>query len=286
MKRYSPSRFQPRLQALEDRCTPSTISDFLNAQGTTSVFNYGVVGLPDEIGWTTSTATINAGTGRFARMDYTGQDAAFLNLNLGTTTSGTVSDHLLSDGRVQVTVNLHTHNALAFAQQFGSGYPFGAVLFGFTPDQLAANPSLRPPVGDSDLQLVYKAAPGASAPDIVNAFILGGQPGYELVSISFHVTARGTTPTGQAATLVVSEAGPEGRTPVPFSVHDGGFAAEVIDVQTNNGSRSPVATAQPAVASVATALPALSAGVQGTENSAPDYLFATLTASVLDDPLR
>jgi hypothetical protein len=285
MKRYSPSRFQPRLEALEDRCTPSTISDFLNAQGTTSVFNYGVVGLPDEIGWTTSTATINAGTGRFARIDYTGQDAAFLGLNLGTTTSGTVSDRLLSDGRDQVTINLHTHNALAFAQQFGSGYPFGPVLFGFTPDQLAANPGLRPSVGDSDLQLVYKAAPGASPPDIVNAFILGGQSGYELVSISFHATVRGTTPAGQAATLVVSEAGPEGRTPVPFSVRDGGFAAEVVDVQTNNGTRSPAASAQPTVASVAAALPTLSAGVQGTQNSAPDYLFA-LPASVLDDPLR
>jgi hypothetical protein len=84
-------------------------------------------------------------------------------------------------------------------------------------------------VGDSDLQLAYDAAPGASPPDIVNAFILGGQPGYELVSISFHSTARGTTPTRQAATLVVGEAGPEGRTPVPFSVRDGGFAAAGID---------------------------------------------------------
>src|SRR5437016_1956309 len=116
-------RFQPRLEALEERWTPSSttirpISDFLNAQGTTSVFNHGVAGFPDEIGWGTSTATINAGTGRFALIDYTGQDAAFLGLNLGTTTSGSISERLLSDGLAQVTVTLHTHNALAFAQEF------------------------------------------------------------------------------------------------------------------------------------------------------------------------
>src|SRR5262245_4365013 len=91
MKAQSLLRYQPRLEALEERCNPTTITDFLNAQGTTSVFNHGVPNLPDEIGWGTSTATINAGTARFARIDYTGQDATFLNRNLGTTTSGSVS---------------------------------------------------------------------------------------------------------------------------------------------------------------------------------------------------
>jgi hypothetical protein len=264
MMRHSPSRFQLRLEALEDRCVPSTISisDFLNAQGQTSVFNYGVPGLPDEIGWTTSTATVNAGTALFARIDYTGQDAAFLHLNLGTTTSGTVSDHLLSDGKDQVTVNLHTHNAFAFAQKLDSG----AVLFGYTPDQLAANPNLLPPVGHSDLQLVYKAAPDAPPPDIVNAFILGGQPGYDLVSLSFRATAQGTTPTGQQATLVVSETGVLGRTPVP--IRDGGFTAEVIDIQTH-GDRlppgAPAADGPTASVAPATLSPAHASGLMAID---------------------
>ena len=56
-------------------------------------------GLPDVLGSTTSTDSITAGNGRFARIDYTGQDVAFLGLKLGTTTSGTVSERPLSDGR-------------------------------------------------------------------------------------------------------------------------------------------------------------------------------------------
>lgn len=280
MERHSPHRFQPRLEALEERWTPSTatarpISEFLNAQGTTSVFNYGVSGLPDETGWATSTATFIAGTARFARIDYTGQDAAFLGLNLGTTTTGTITERLLPDGRAQVTVNLHTHNAMAWAQEFGSGYPFGAVLIGHTPDQLAADPSLTPAVGDSDLQLVYKAAPGATPPDIVKAFILGTESGYELVSNTIHATARGTTPDGQLATLVVSQAGPQGRTPV--LVRDFGFTAEVIDVHTNNGPVAPAATAQPAAATVAAAP---SSGAHAS-HSAIDGVFAPFP----DDPL-
>jgi hypothetical protein len=280
MTRETLPRFQPRLEVLEDRCTPSTITDFLNAQGTTSVFNYGVTGYPDEIGWSTATSTFSNGTARFARVDYTGQDAAFLGLNLGTTTSGTVSEHPLKDGRVQVIVNLHTHNAMAFAQDANppnNGYPFGPVLFGYTPDQLAANPGLTPPVGDSNLQLVYNAAPGAPPPDIVNAFILGGEPGYELVSISIHLTASGTTPSGQQASMVLSQAGPEGRTPTPFSVKDFGFASEIINIQTNNGKGPPAAAAPTASALAAAPLSSLAPH----SHAATDAVFATFT----DDPL-
>jgi len=222
---------------LERRETPATIADFISAQGTTSVFNFGVSGLPDNVGWATSSASIGSGNGRFALIDYTGKQAAFLNLNLGTTTSGTVSSHRLSDGRDEVIVNLRTHNAFSFAAQFGAGYPFGPVLFGYRPDQLAANSNLRPPVGDSHFQLVYKAAPGAVPPDVVKAFILGEQAGYELVNVSMHYTAQGKTPSGQNATLVVSQAGPEGRTPDPFSVRDFGFAVEVIDIRPNRGNQ-------------------------------------------------
>src|SRR5262249_26743046 len=71
--------------------------------------------------------------------------------------------------------------------------------------------------------------------DLVNAFNLGNtRPGEELVSLSIHVTARGTTPTGQQATLVVSQTGVLFRT--PHLVGDYGFTAEVIDVQIHGGS--------------------------------------------------
>src|SRR5262245_24589000 len=168
MKHRPLHRFQPRLEVLEDRCCPSTtrpIADFLMAQGTTSVFPNGInpggpAGLPDELGWATSTATFASGTARFARVDYTGQDAAFLHLSLGTTTSGTISERALPDGTAEDTVNLITHSAFAWANNFdGITNP---VVFGFLPSQLAANPTLRPPLADSALHVVVRIPhPGA-----------------------------------------------------------------------------------------------------------------------------
>ena len=115
-----PTRTRLTVEVLEDRWCPSTtrpITDFLNAQGTTSTapYNFGVTGLPDEIAWTTASTTPTAGNGRLGGIDYTGQDAAFLGLNLGTTTSGTVSERPLPNGQARVTVNLTTHNAFAWA---------------------------------------------------------------------------------------------------------------------------------------------------------------------------
>jgi hypothetical protein len=254
MKHLKPLRFVPRLEALEDRwCPSSTIQDFLSQQGHTSVFNFGVSGMPDEIGWASSTSTVISGNGRFARVDYTGQDAAFLGLNLGTTTSGTVSERSLSDGRAEVTVNLHTHNAFAWATQLLPDGSYGALLFGYTPMQLQANPSLTPPLANSDLQLVAKIpAPGSPLPDIVNDFILGNAPaGEELVSLSFRATAQGSTPAGQQATLIVSQTGVLGRT--PNLIRDFGFTAEVVDIQTH-------ASAAPTMATTSAAVPTTAAG--------------------------
>jgi hypothetical protein len=226
--------FRPRLEALEDRWCPSSprpIADFLSQQGTTSVFNFGVSGLPDELAASNSSSAISAGNGRFARIDYTGQDAAFLGLKLGTTTSGTVSERPLSDGRAEVTVNLHTHNAFAWATTFLPDFTNGDLLFGYTPAQLQANPSLQPPLADSDLHVVVTIpAPGAPLPDLVKSINLENSLP---VSFSFHATATGTTPTGQQATLVVSETALFG---IPIVIRDGGFTAEVVDVQIHGGS--------------------------------------------------
>jgi hypothetical protein len=189
--------------------------------------------LPDEIGAGTPTATFLNGTGRFARVDYTGQDAAFLHLNLGTTTSGTISERTLADGTAEDTVNLVTRNAFAWANNVnGTTNP---VVFGYLPSQLAANPALSPPLANSTLQVVVQIPhPGAPLPDLVADNVGGFPPGYALVSVSFHATATGTTPTGQQATLVVSQTGVLGRT--PDLIRDFGFTAEVVDVQIHGGS--------------------------------------------------
>jgi hypothetical protein len=293
-------RFQPTLEALEDRLTPSSrpISDFLMAQGTTSAFPNGPnpggpVGLPYEVGWGTATATFASGTARFARFDYTGQDAAFLHLNLGTTTSGTISERVLADGTAEDTVNLHTHNAFAWAVNLGDGTnPNPPVIFGYLPSQLAVAQPPTPPVGDSDLQVVLRIpAPGAPLPDIVLVNLGGLPPGYALVSESFHATAMGTTPAGQQATLVVSQTGVLGRT--PNLIRDFGFTAEVVDVQIHG----PGSTVAPTTFSsmppttggtVPSGGPAASGSVgsgsleAGTETAAPEMPLSGVPGSDLD----
>jgi hypothetical protein len=260
MKSRSAHRFQPRFEALETRLTPSattlSIAGFIAAQGSADNFNSfnGVVlpGLPQESGWGTSSATFNAGTGHFARVDYTGQDAAFLHLNYGTTTSGTVSERPLPGGGSEVTVNLDTHNAFAFATTQSDVLPFDSwpLIFGATPPQLLAGAA--PALADSHLQVVYDRAPGAPLYfDIVDNVLNGPPAGITSVAVSFHANAKGTTPSGQQATLVIVEAGPQGRTPIPNSVGDFGYTVEIIDVHVNNRSAAAAPAAKPAPSATA-----------------------------------
>jgi hypothetical protein len=247
MKHLPRQRFQPRLEALEDRWCPSTtrpISDFLNAQGQTSFFPNGVnpggpAGLPDEIGWTKPVAFDTSHIGdRLARIDYTGQDAAFLGLNLGTRTSGTISERVLADGTAVDTVNLHTHNAFAWAN-VTDGTDNPPVVFGYLPSQLAADPSLRPPLANSHLQVViHLPYPGAPLPDLVENVILGTDTtGDTVVRLSFNATATGTTPAGQQATLVVvNTAGQQ-------AFRDLDFSAVVVDIHIHANAAAAPASA-------------------------------------------
>jgi hypothetical protein len=214
------------------------------------------------------------------------QDAAFLGLNLGTTTSGTISERPLPDGTAQDTVILHTHNAFTWAQKEPLTFdpkippPPGDLLFGVPPDQLANPKNTMPPaLADSTLQVVVQIPhPGAPLPDIV---VLGNfpdeLPGYGLVSISFRATASGTTPTGQLATLVVSQTGVLGRTPNP--IRDGGFTAEVVDIQTHGSA--PAAVSSPVTGLSAPAAAAPLPSVDASQASAVDPLFTP----PLGDPL-
>src|SRR5262245_3639513 len=298
MKHRPLHRFQPRLEALEERWCPSTtrpIADFLSAQGQTSLFPNGTnpggpAGLPDEIGYTKPVNFSNSDIGdRFARVDYTGQDAAFLlahyGISLGTTTSGTISERILADGTAEDTVNLQTHNAFVWAN-VTDGTDNPPVSFGYLPSQLAANPSLRPPLADSDLQVVIRLPhAGAPLPDLVENLILGNDPtGSQVVSLNFHATATGTTPAGQQATLVVinnAVSGPVvlGRTPQPIPNSDFGFTAVVIDVQIHG--KAPAAASSLAAGSTASVAASPLSSVHASQANAVDALFST----ALDDPL-
>ena len=100
--------------------TQQPLSDFNNAQGTTTCFTPPA---PAQLGWGTGVdADGNIKTNgnadnltppRFALVDYTGLEGRFLldhyGINLGTTVSGTVKERSLADGHALVTVDVHTN---------------------------------------------------------------------------------------------------------------------------------------------------------------------------------
>src|SRR5262249_28821994 len=132
MSQRNRSHYRPQVEALEERAVPSStaaavqrpLADFLSQQGSTSVFNTELPGLPDNIAWTTAR---NVSNGHFALIDYSGKDAVFLlahyGINLGTTVSGKLTERPLADGRAEVSVELDTRNALAWACPFNPANP-------------------------------------------------------------------------------------------------------------------------------------------------------------------
>src|SRR5436309_1764433 len=106
------SLFTQRLlvEPLEDRCLLSArpIADFVSAQGTTAAF---VPPSADYLGWT------DRAHNRAISVDYAGLANNYLTAHgapLGTTTDGTINERGLSGGRAEVTVQLHTTNALTY----------------------------------------------------------------------------------------------------------------------------------------------------------------------------
>ena len=143
---------------------------------------------------------------------------------------------------------------------------------------MAANPTLNPPLANSTLHVVVRIPhPGAPLPDIVAPNVAGLPPGYAVVSESFHATARGTTPDGQQATLVVSQNGVLDRT--PKLIGDFGFTAEVVDLQIH-GNSSPAASHPAARRAASPALASLSLALASHVRA-----IHTTVATTLDDPL-
>jgi len=182
------------------------ISDFVDAQGTTSTF---FPPFPDQVGWIDNPNTI------FMLADYSGKAGAWLVANggpdLGTQTSGTVAERPLKGGRAMVNVVLHTTNAVTFAYSA----PAFDFIFGNLIQDLAADPSLTPALSESHLDVVFQnTAPGAPLPDLVNWLFMGnGEPGQELNTLSFRSNGNGPihaaygVPEGTPGRLVVTQTG-------------------------------------------------------------------------------
>jgi hypothetical protein len=111
-----------------------------------------------------------------------------------------VTEQALKDGRAEVSVVLHTKNALSWAftvidPNDPDTFAENPLSFGYRPAELLdpSNTGLSPALGDSQFSVVFNnIAPGAPLPDLVAAFNLGGaEPGQELLKIGIQATASG-----------------------------------------------------------------------------------------------
>jgi len=210
------------------------LSDFVNAQGSTTCFTAPV---PGQLGWTTGPDKTNGSANltppRFALFDYAGAEARYLlskGINLGTTVSGSVQERRLADGTALVSVDLQTQNALGWAVQNPTNDTnTDPLAFGSrAPDVLSG---AVPALGQSQVHVQFvNTAPGAPLPDLIciNAASCTNDPNvkpcpdkFALDSIQVIATIKGllhapVAPEGTPGQLEVTQIGPikaAGQTP-------------------------------------------------------------------------
>jgi len=175
------------------------VSAFLDTQGSTTIFNPPV---PDYLGWAAPAPGVKTPAssyvgGNGAACDYAGLANKWLMANgyptdLGTSFSGSVTERSLSDGRIQVQVELHTKNALTWGVR-NTTPPAGnqavdPVIFGARPQDVLAKGAI-PGIGECHASFAWKQDPGPLL-DLDAAFTFGG-PGFEPVDLSFRAMADG-----------------------------------------------------------------------------------------------
>ena len=182
-------------------------------------------------------------------MDYAGgandylKDHGYGSLN--TKTDGSVTQRPLPDGRVEITVVLHTQNALTFISRWDpnntsptQSAETNTRLFGSSVSDLLHYRTNRPALADSLLVMVFKQPANNPLPDLVKLFAFGAYPYLELVSLYFSVNATGTLPNGSKATARILQHGAfppplliNGKltNPVPLLI-DGGWVSEFVDI--------------------------------------------------------
>jgi len=228
--------------------TQRPLSDFINNQGSTSFY---WPPFPDYNGWANNNTLVSsAGQSlqcRFALIDYTGLGAQYLashgGPSVGTTVSGSVIERPLADGRAEVTVVLHTTNALSFAQTCDNYGPGNPDAFGYQQGELLTNPALQPGLSEVHFQIVFKnTAPGAPLPDLVQMNVCRDSPpdchpfppGFELVSLDIRANGSGPlhvsagVPEGTPGQLEVTQTGIFRPQPGGRVLYDG-FPAERVD---------------------------------------------------------
>ena len=121
----------------------------------------------------------------------------------------------LANGRVEVTVSLHTRNALTFVVAPSKLIPgtscsaLSDLDFARGPLLLGARANTLPPLaqralGESFFHVTFKNAAGSPLPDLVDLF---NNRFSDLEEFSFHAVASGPMPGGGHGTVTVQQAG-------------------------------------------------------------------------------
>ncbi len=209
------------------------IKDFIDAQGSLPFIP------PDQA----SDAWTDPETMRVVLVDYTGHANRWIEsmsdgkISLATEMDGQVKERLLSDGRVEVTVMLHTKNALTWAAVLNPDAqppdpPWGELLFGYYAEEVLGG---KPPVlGDSFFKWVFiNQAPNAPLPDLLAQFILG--PTVETIMLTFEASADGVfresfgVPEGTPGHVQVTQTGPFRALGLAYAIS--GWPAEHIHLR-------------------------------------------------------
>jgi hypothetical protein len=158
------------------------IEDFLSAQGT--AFGYWLY-----LAW------LDSDLNYWVNVDYAGKINDWVKnytkgeLSFNTEITGSVTEGVLSDGRTDVHVSLHTKNAITYIRDLSQvGSP---AIFGHQGWEVVYN-NLKPSFADCSLEVIYitTAKPGSPMPDLMQV-ALHPEPGQKLIELSFSAQAHG-----------------------------------------------------------------------------------------------
>jgi hypothetical protein len=193
-----------------DKVTHRPISDFVDRQGTFCIpdGNNGcllfVPPVANFIGWGDPQREVASS------VDYAGlankylREASGGRVDLGTTTTGTIIERALPDGRANVSVTLHTINALSWAA-LTPDFPAGSPIFGVKVDGVLGGET--PALARVEFRVTFtNTAPGAPLPDFIQLFF-DPAPGTALGVYSFQASGSGLFCDGSRGRITVSQTG-------------------------------------------------------------------------------
>ena len=192
------------------------ISDFVSAQGKfcfpngTPPCQQFVPPVANFLGWADVHRDV---IGVAASIDYAGLANQYLvatyGVDLGTRTTGTIIERPLPDGRANVSVTLHTINALTWATS-ASVFPGGSPIFGvkvIENDPLGGFGGATPALSRVEFRITFtNTAPGAPLPDLMQLFF-APPPGMVLGVYSFQASGSGLFCDGSRGRINVSQTG-------------------------------------------------------------------------------